>query len=204
MGFYRKYIFPRIVEWTLGQREITELRAELLKGVEGKVLEIGFGTGLNLPHYPPGIRQLSIVDPNPGMHALAVRKMMHSPIKIDGHVLKGENLPFPGETYDAVVTTFTLCSIPEVGRALIEVARVLKPGGKFYFLEHGLSEEFAVQRWQNRLTPIQKKIADGCHLNRKIDWLIEAAGLKIVSLKKFYFEKAPKFLGYLYMGIAER
>jgi len=205
MGIYRKYIFPRIVNYLLGGEDISAHRRALLENLRGgKVLEVGFGTGLNLPHYPESVKKLSIVDPNPGMHALAIRRMMKSPIKIDGHVLKGEKLPFKDESYDAVVSTYTLCSIPEVGKALLEMRRVLKKGGRFYFLEHGLSKDPEVQVWQNRLNPLEKWLGDGCHLNRKIDWLIEAAGFKILKQKKFYHDKLPRFVGFFYLGTAEK
>lgn len=202
MGIYGKYIFPRIVEWLLGDAELGALRGRLLKTVSGKVLEVGFGTGLNLPHYPDSVKELHIVDPNPGMHALALRRMAKSGLKIKGHVLKGEKLPFADETFDAVVTAFTLCSIPEVGQALCEMRRVLKPGGTFFFLEHGWSDDPKVNRWQSRLTPVQKVLADGCHLDRRIDWLVESAGFRVKSLDKFYFPKYPKAVGYLYEGTA--
>jgi ubiquinone/menaquinone biosynthesis C-methylase UbiE len=204
MGFYKNFIFPRMVNWGLGDEKIGALRKDLLNEVKGEVLEIGFGTGLNLPFYPPTVAQLSVVDPNPGMHKLAARKAKNFHVPIEHHLLEGEKLPFSEGSFDTVVATFTLCSIPNVNQALKEVRRVLKKGGKFYFLEHGLSEEPKIQRWQNRLTPINKIIAEGCHLNRKIDWLIKEAGLKIVKLRKFYFEKYPKIVGCFYSGWAEK
>jgi len=204
MGIYSKYIFPRLVDWTLGTQDVGELRSELLSEVRGKVLEIGFGTGLNLPHYPKSVKELHIVDPNPGMHALALRRMAKSKIKIRGHVLKGESLPHKDETFDSVVCTFTLCSIAMVAQALWEVRRVLKPHGRFFFLEHGLSPEPKIQVWQHRLTPIQKWIGDGCHLDRPITMLVEAVGLKVEEVRNFYFKAFPRFLGYLYLGTAEK
>src|SRR4030095_1360487 len=146
MGLYRKYIFPRIVEWTLGRDEkILKLRAELLKDVKGEVLEIGFGTGLNLPHYPSAVTRLSVVDPNPGMHRIAAKRVKDAPMPVESHQLDGEPLPFPDGRFDAVVSTFTLCSIPEVEKALSEARRVLKKKGRFYFLEHGLRDAPKVQ-----------------------------------------------------------
>jgi SAM-dependent methyltransferase len=205
MGIYRKYLFPRILDWILGrEEEIRDLRKELLKDLSGDVLEIGFGTGLNLPYYPPAVRRLSVVDPNPGMHRIAEKRVKAAPMPVVSHQLNGESLPFPDESFDAVVSTFTLCSISGVERALSEARRVLKPKGRFYFLEHGLSDEAKVQRWQHRLTPLQKILADGCHLDRKIDVLVEGAGLKPMNLKKFYIECLPKVVGFAYLGTAER
>jgi len=204
MGIYSKYIFPRIVEFALGGEKVGALRGKLLKGVQGKVLEIGFGTGLNLEYYPKRIRELHIVDPNPGMHALALRRMAKSKIKLKAHVLAGEALPYEDSTFDSVVCTFTLCSIPKVGQALCEVRRVLKPEGKFFFLEHGLSPDPKIQKWQHRITPVNKVIGDGCHLNRDMALLLEAADLRLAELRNFYFDQFPKFIGYLYEGVARK
>jgi SAM-dependent methyltransferase len=204
MGLYSKYIFPRIVDWTLGRKEIGELRHELLAEVQGEVLEIGFGTGLNLPHYPQGIKKITTVDPNPGMQVLAQRRAQKLPIQIENYLLKGEALPFSDQHFDTVVSTFTLCSIPEVERALKEIFRVLKSGGRFLFLEHGLADRQNIQRWQRRLNPLQKKIGDGCQLDRNMEGLIETAGFKIVKEKKFYFPKVPKIVGYFYQGMAQK
>ncbi len=204
MGLYSKYLFPRLVDWMLGSREIGELRSELLGETAGKVLEIGFGTGLNLSHYPAGVERLTIVDPNPGMLKRAASRLQGSSFPVERHRLSGERLPFPEENFDSAVSTFTLCSIAGVENALAEVRRVLKTGGKFFFLEHGLSPKPRVSRWQDRLTPLQKIVGDGCHLNRPVDRLVEAAPLKIVRLKKFYFEKFPKIFGYFYLGVAQK
>jgi ubiquinone/menaquinone biosynthesis C-methylase UbiE len=126
---------------------MAKLRSEALADVGGEVLEIGFGTGLNLGHYPEHVRRITTVDPNPGMGTLARRRVAESGIEVDRRVLSGEELPFEHESFDCVVSTWTLCSIPEVGRALAEVHRVLRPGGRFIFLEHGLSQAPRVQKW---------------------------------------------------------
>lgn len=136
-------------------------------------LEIGFGTGLNLPYYRKHIQKLTTVDANPGMNALAKKRIQASDIAVEHHVLDGENLPFADQSFDSVVSTWTLCSIANVEQALKGIYRVLKPGGKYFFIEHGLSNDPQVQVWQHRLTPIQKVIADGCHFNRDIKRLIE-------------------------------
>lgn len=182
---------------------LAKYRQEVLAEVRGEVLEIGFGTGLNLSYYPEQIHKLVAIDANPGVHALAEKRIQASSITVDHRVLNGENLPMADYTFDSVVSTWTLCSIVNVDQALDEIYRVLKPGGQFFFVEHGLSYEPNVQVWQNRLTPLQKVIADGCHLNRNIRQLVEKH-FDTVTLGEFYADKAPKILGYLYRGVATK
>lgn len=203
MGFYLRHVFPRIVEWACGRQAIVELRAELLRPLRGEVLEIGFGTGLNLPHYPQAVTSLAILDPNPGMHALADARIRDSDIPIECHPLGGEALPYESRRFDAVVSTFTLCSIAKPEQALAEIRRVLRPGGRLYFLEHGLSPEAKVQRWQHRLTPLQKFLFDGCHLDRDIPALLQESGFKVGECRQFYLPKEPKSLAFLSQGWAE-
>lgn len=202
MNFYSRVIFPRLIDWGMSGAEMARCRQALLADVTGNVLEIGFGTGLNLPHYPSQIEKLTTVDANPGVNVLAQKRIQVSAIAVNNQVLNGEHLPMADNTFDSVVSTWTLCSIAQVDQALQEIYRVLKPGGKFFFLEHGLSPEPQIQRWQNRLTPLQKVIADGCHLNRHIQDLIEGTQLQIVKLDKFYLDGLPKVGGYMYKGIA--
>lgn len=203
MGFYSENILPYLLDWSLSDANLAAHRQEILAQVTGKVLEIGFGTGLNLPYYPEQIENLVTVDPNPGMNKLAEKRVCASEIAVDCRELDGENLPMADATFHSVVSTFTLCSIANVRQALAEIYRVLKPGGQFLFLEHGLSNEPAVRVWQNRLTPIQKAIADGCHLNRNIRQLVEAQ-FDTVELKEQYAENSPKIMAYLYKGIARK
>lgn len=179
-------------------------RDTILKDVSGEVLEIGFGTGLNLSHYPPCVSHLTTVDPNAGMRRYVERRISDSPIEVDCKLLSGESLPMDDASFDTVVSTWTLCSIPDIGQALNEVKRVLKPGGRFVFLEHGLSDEPAVQRWQQRLNPIQKILGDGCHINRDMRALIGDTGFSSLNIENFYLEKMPKILGFMYRGIAIR
>lgn len=202
MGLYSRWIFPRLCDWVMRQEGLSELRRALLSGVDGKVLEIGFGSGLNLPHYPERVRKITAVDPNPGMRAVARKRISASPIEIDHRIAGAARMPFADATFDSAVSSWTLCSIPDVDQALREIHRVLKPGGTFFFLEHGRSDEPAVQKWQDRLTPLNRKLADGCHLNREIASLIEKAGFNLARLDRFYMEKAPKILGSIYQGAA--
>jgi len=202
MGIYSRLIFPRLCDCVMRQPRLSRLRRELLSAVQGEVLEIGFGSGLNLPHYPERVRKITAVDPNPGMNAVAQKRINASSIGVDHRILSAERMPLGDATFDSIVSTWTLCSIPNVDQALKEIHRVLKPGGKFFFLEHGRSDEPAVQKWQDRLTPLNKKLADGCHLNREIKALIEKTGLNMAHLDRFYMEKAPKIFGSIYQGVA--
>ncbi|PSN19911.1 SAM-dependent methyltransferase [filamentous cyanobacterium CCP5] len=203
MGFYAEKIMPRLIEWTMSGEPFSQYRRELLADTYGQVLEIGFGTGLNLAYYPEAVDSLTIVDPNPGMGAIVSRRVEASAIPVDKRTLSGEALPMADGSFDCVVSTWTLCSIPAVDQALQEIHRVLKPGGKFFFIEHGLSPEPGLQTWQNRLTPLQKVIADGCHLNRQIQDLVEGQ-FEDLSVETFYAEKTTKILGYLYRGVATK
>jgi ubiquinone/menaquinone biosynthesis C-methylase UbiE len=184
--------------------EFVPYRRATLAEVRGATLEIGFGTGLNLPHYPAAIKTLITVDASAGMSRLARQRVDDSPIAVEQRVLNGERLPFADETFDSVVSTFTLCSIGAVGQALGELRRVLKPDGRFHFLEHGLSDDPSVQTWQHRMTPLQKAFVGGCHLNRDIEALITQAGFTILRLDRSYMGNTPKTSGYLYQGLASR
>ena len=201
MNLYSQFIMPRLLDWSMSDATFSDYRQQVLTQVKGETLEIGFGTGLNLPYYPKHIKKLITVDANPGMNALALKRIQASDIVVEHNVLSGENLPFASQSFDSVVTTWTLCSIANVEQALKEIYRVLKPQGKYFFIEHGLSNDAKVQVWQNRLTPIQKVIADGCHLNRDIKHLVENH-FSHLTIEQFYIENLPKIVGYLYKGVA--
>ncbi len=202
MGIYSTYLFPRILDFVMSGGNFDEVRRDTLRNVRGNTLEIGFGTGLNLPHYPSSVGRLTTIDVNPGMGTLARKRIAHSGIKVDHRVLNGQSLPMGDGTFESVVSTWTLCSIPDVDAALGEIHRVLAAGGRFFFVEHGLSNEAGIQRWQHRLTPIQKAFAGGCHLDRNIGSLIRGAGFHELELKTFYMEKVPRVEGFLYQGSA--
>src|SRR6266704_3670654 len=204
MGFYSRVVFPRLCDFVLNQPFIANLRRQLLAHVDGNILEIGFGTGLNLACYPAHVRKITTVDPNPGMHWLAQRRIRRSGIEVDHHVLSGELLPFADCHFDCVVSTFTLCSIDKVDQALDEIHRVLKPTGRFLFLEHGLSTEPSVQRWQLRLNWLEGCLADGCRLDRNIGAQVKSSGFASVQMDEFYMEGVPKTHGYLYRGMANK
>jgi ubiquinone/menaquinone biosynthesis C-methylase UbiE len=201
MGFYSNFIVPWGIEWSMSDLLFTQYRQAVLADVFGKVLEIGVGTGLNLPHYPTTVSQLTIIEPNSGMNRFLQKRIAASELSIDYHLLNGERLPMPDNHFDCVVSTWTLCSIAQVHQAISEIHRVLKPGGKFFFIEHGLSKDPQVQTWQNRLNPLQKMIADGCHLNRPIKALV-SEHFSTIDVEEFYAPDLPKFIGYMYRGIA--
>ena len=204
MGLYRYHIFPRLMNWVMAGEEFRRLRMELLAQVHGEVLELGIGTGLNLPHYPKTVTQLHAVDPaNPLLEIVTERTTSQSfPIRIQ-HVT-AESLPYDDQSFDFAVSTWTLCTIPDAIKALREVGRVLKPDGMFLFLEHGRSENESVAAWQDRLNPIQHIIGCGCNLNRRIDQLIIQAGLKITTLDRFHMQNVPRLAGAMYKGQATR
>jgi ubiquinone/menaquinone biosynthesis C-methylase UbiE len=181
---------------------LAKLRQQILATACGEVLEIGFGTGLNLPYYPAQVRGLTTVDPNAGMHRLAQKRVKRSRIEIDQRVLSGERLPFVDNRFDCAVSTFTLCSINDAGQAVGEVYRVLRPGGRFLILEHGLSPEPNIQKWQRRLNWLQMRLADGCHLDRNMKDLVVARPFSSVEFEEFYMESTPRTHGYIYRGTA--
>ncbi|MDJ0701821.1 MAG: class I SAM-dependent methyltransferase [Leptolyngbyaceae cyanobacterium MO_188.B28] len=203
MGFYSRVLLPRLLDWSMSGEGFAHYRRTLLADVKGDVLEIGFGTGLNLQHYPKGVSRLTVVDPNPGMATIAETRIAASPFAIDTQLLSSEALPMADDTFDSVVSTWTLCSIPNIDQALQEIHRVLKPTGRFFFIEHGRSPDLSVQIWQDRLTPIQRVIADGCHLNRPMQTLLERY-FKVVTVDRFYAEGLPRIAGYMYRGVAAK
>jgi ubiquinone/menaquinone biosynthesis C-methylase UbiE len=204
MGFFSQVIVPLLCDFGLDRPFVARYRRELLAHASGNILELGFGTGLNLPYYPSHVRKLTAVDPNRGMYRRAQRRIKQAGVEVDRRVLGGERLPFEDSSFDGIVSTFTLCSIEEVAQAMREVYRVLKPGGKFLFLEHGLSPHGSVQKWQHRLNWLQMRLAGGCHLDRDIRALVTAGPFAFVQMDEFYIEKTPKTHGYMYRGVATK
>jgi ubiquinone/menaquinone biosynthesis C-methylase UbiE len=204
VGFYSDVIFPRLCDLLMNRPLMARHRRQLLATACGDVLEVGFGTGLNLPHYPAEVRRITTVDPNPGMHRLAQRRIMKSKIEVEQRVLSGERLPFEADHFDCAVSTFCLCSIDDVGQALGELYRVLKPGGRFLFLEHGLSPQSGVQKWQRRLNWLERCLADGCRLDRNMKELVAAQPFSSLEVEEFYLARTPRTHGYLYRGVARK
>lgn len=199
MGFYARYVFPRLMDWSLSRPQLAAQRRAALAGAAGEVLEIGFGTGLNLPFYPAAVRRIRAVDANAATWRLAQPRLAATSIAVEHQVLDGARLPWPDNAFDSVVSTFTLCSIARVDEALAEVRRVLKPGGRFFFLEHGLSRDLTVARWQRRLTPLVRLIGQGCHLDRPIRRLVEAH-LAVDQCDEHYVPGLMRVGGYFYRG----
>ena len=204
MGLYHHYVFPWVLDLAMSSRMLHEPRERALAGARGRILEIGFGTGRNLTHYPPTVKRIEAIDPDLDLDRLSLPRIAHASIGVDFHHLNAEHLPFEDARFDTVVSTFTLCSIPDVLHALGEVRRILKPGGQFLFLEHGRSPDAKVARWQDRLNRAWMPLAGGCHLNRPMRDLIGGAGLEIGPARDYYLERAPKFVGYLTEGVARR
>jgi len=203
VGIYSKYIFPLVLDWSLNTPEIGEHRRRALAPVRGETLEIGFGTGLNLPFYPQAVTKLTVIDSEKMRQNKVKKRIASSTIPVASMRLDAtKRLPFDDHMFDSVVTTLTLCSIADTASALAEIRRVLKSDGRFIFFEHGRSSDPVIARRQDRFNPIQRVIAAGCHLNRPIDQLIEFAGFELVKLDRFLMPKAPRILAEIYCGIA--
>jgi ubiquinone/menaquinone biosynthesis C-methylase UbiE len=201
MGIYGNHILPRIINCAMGMSFIGDERQKCLTDVSGRVLEIGFGSGHNLPYYSNRVEKLVAIDPSAVSAKLARKRILMAPFPVDYIPLEGEKISAPDASFDSVVSTFTLCTIPDVAAALRQLRRVLKPTGHFFFLEHGRSPDPSVQRKQTVLNGVQRRLFGGCHLNRDIERLIRDAGFEITSIEKYY-SKGPKFSSYLYRGIA--
>ena len=203
MGFYVDRVLPRVTDLALSGKELTRIRARVCADLDGEVLEVGFGSGRNVPHYPDAVTRVQAVDPATAGRRLAAGRVAASPTPVEYVGLDGEQLPLDDESVDHVLTTWTLCTIPDVDRALGEMRRVLRPGGSLHFIEHGRAPQRRVALWQDRLTPVQRRVFGGCHLNRPIDALVEQAGLRVGKLDTYY-ASGPKVFGFFYEGVARR
>lgn len=203
MGWYVDRVLPRITDVALRGAEFTSARERVCAGLEGEVLEVGFGSGRNVPHYPAAVTRVRAVDPATVGRALAAERVAASQVPVEYVGLKGEVLPIDDGTVDHVLVTWTLCTIPDVDCALSEMRRVLRPGGSLHFVEHGRAPQPAVAKWQDRLTPVQRRVFGGCHLNRPIDALIERSGLHLEKLDN-HFARGPKPFGYMFEGVATK
>jgi SAM-dependent methyltransferase len=203
MGFYGDQVVPRFIDLVMSRGELTPIRARVAASLDGDVLEIGFGSGLNVPHYPPAVHQVQAVDPATVGRRLAAKRVASSGVPVKYIDLDGQALSLPSASIDHVLTTWTLCSISDVDRALSEIRRVLRPGGFFHFVEHGRSPDRKVAGWQDRLTPLQRRVAGGCHLNRPIDRLVRDSGLELIRMENYY-AKGPRAFGYMFEGVASK
>jgi len=204
MSFYETRILPYLLNVFMNTEGTRDERKRSLAGVKGAVLEVGFGSGLNLPYYPGTVTKVVGVDPSQTSAQLARKRIAAASFPVEFVSLSAEKLPIADASFDSVVSTFTLCTIPDVAGALREMRRALKPEGRFYFVEHGHAEDPRVARWQERLNGIEQKMFGGCHLNRDISALIRQAGFEIERLDHAYLKGAPKFAGFLYRGVARR
>jgi ubiquinone/menaquinone biosynthesis C-methylase UbiE len=201
MGFYRKVILPQLVNLAMKNENCSRCRSQVIPAAHGRVLEIGIGSGLNLPFYSRNVEKVYGVDPSTALLEMARKRVVSA--RLETIMGAAQDLPIDNEAIDTVVTTWTLCSIPDASRALAEMRRVLKSDGDLLFVEHGLAPEPRVRAWQNRLNSAWRAIAGGCNLNRQIDLLISSAGFSIIQLDTMYLS-GPKMLNFTYRGRARK
>ncbi|MGW4356279.1 class I SAM-dependent methyltransferase [Nocardia sp. NPDC004582] len=191
MGFYEDRVVPRLVDLCCGAKNMNGERERVCAGLHGRVVEIGFGSGRNVPFYPEAVQSVSAVEPADLGWRMAAGRVAAATVPVERAGLDGQSLPFADDSFDSALSTWTLCTIPDVEAALAEVRRVLVPGGTFHFVEHGLAPDPGVRKWQHRLDRLEQTVAGGCHLNRDIPGLIEAAGFQIRDIDRYY-QQGPK------------
>ncbi len=202
MGFYGSQVLPRIIDFSLSSTQTAPLRTRVCEGLAGAVVEIGFGSGTNIEFYPGAVTSVAAVEPADLGWKLADKRLRASSIPVKRTGLDGQNLPFADNSFDSAVSIWTLCTIPDVASALLEVRRVLRPGGTFHFAEHGRAPDERVRRWQHRMEPLHRAFLGGCHVTRPIADLITAAGLRMTEIDCFYGEIGPKYAAAMSVGIA--
>ena len=205
MGLYNKYILPKFINCACGSKPINYQRDKLVPYAKGVVLDIGIGSGLNIPFYnKSNINYLYGLDPSPELLEIAKKVAKTNKLEIEFLECGAESIPLPNNSIDTIVITYTMCTIPDISLSSTEMLRVLKPNGRLLFCEHGLAPDKRVAKWQKIINPVWNKIAGGCNLNRDIPKLIESSGLKILEIEEMYLPSTPKFAGYNYWGVAEK
>jgi ubiquinone/menaquinone biosynthesis C-methylase UbiE len=202
MGVYSEQVLPRIIDVACNSKESHPQRRRVCEGLAGNVVEIGFGSGLNVPFYPPAVTQVTAVEPADVGWKLAGKRLREARVPIHRAGLDAGSRPFPDDRFDAALSTWTMCTIPDIAAALGELRRVLKPEGTLHFVEHGLAPDEPVRRWQHRLEPFQKRLFGGCHLTRSIVELLRNGGFAISELDVYYEQGTPKALGANSLGVA--
>jgi ubiquinone/menaquinone biosynthesis C-methylase UbiE len=201
MGYYDTNVVPRLVNIACGSRAIRSWREQVCEGLFGDVLEVGFGTGHNVPYYPPEVNRVIAVEPSDLSWRLASGRISASPVSIERRGLDGQRLSLDANTCDSALVTFTLCTVPDPSLAVMEIGRVLKPGGQLHFLEHGIAPHATIIRWQRILDPLEIRVADGCHLTRNPLSIVQEAGFRITWTQQRY-AKGPKPWSYFSVGRA--
>ena len=205
MGLYNKYILPKVLNCACRSKPINNQRNKIVPLAEGVVLDIGIGSGLNIPFYnESNIDYLYGLDPSPDLLKIAKKFAKTNGLEIELLECGAESIPLPNNSIDTIVITYTMCTIPDVALSILEIMRVLKYNGKLLFCEHGLSPDLNIAKWQKRINPIWNKIAGGCNLNRNIPEIITSSGFKISNMEEMYLPNTPKFAGYNYWGVARK